>query len=124
MQIEEKLDDEGKFEFVSEEQLYLVLGLKGEDDREKQEKERRTCGVSPSNSRNICDNNSAAIPIFQHLPGERVMFDRNNPVMKPDSLYPNMKEFRLAMRQYAIDKEFELCVEATDRTRYRGYCQR
>jgi hypothetical protein len=51
------------------------------------------------------------------------MFDRNNPVMKPDNLYHNMKEFRLAMRQYAIDKEFELGVEATDRTRYRGYCR-
>jgi hypothetical protein len=35
-----------------------------------------------------------------------------------------MKKFRLAMRQYAIDKEFELGVEATDRRRYRGYCRR
>jgi hypothetical protein len=49
------------------------------------------------------------------------MFDRNNPVMKPGSLYPNMKEFSLAIRQYVIDKEFELGVEATDRMRYRGY---
>jgi hypothetical protein len=52
----------------------------------------------------------------------RVMFDRNNPVMEPGSFYPNMKEFRLAMRQYAIDKEFKLGVEATDRMRYRGCC--
>jgi hypothetical protein len=50
------------------------------------------------------------------------MFDRNNHVMKPDSLYLNMKEFRLAMRQYVIDKEFELSIEATNTTRYRGYC--
>jgi hypothetical protein len=28
------------------------------------------------------------------------------------------------MRQYAIDKEFELGVEATNRTRCRGYCRR
>jgi hypothetical protein len=49
------------------------------------------------------------------------MFDRNNLIMKPGSLYPNMKEFRLAMRQYAIDKEFELAVDATDKMRYRGY---
>jgi hypothetical protein len=34
-----------------------------------------------------------------------------------------MKEFRLAMRQYAIDKEFELGIEATDKIRYRGYCR-
>jgi hypothetical protein len=119
IQIEDKLDDEGKLEFASEEQLYHVLGLKGEDYCEKHE-ERATCGGGPSNSANIWDDSSAAIPIFQHLTGERVMFDRNNPVMEPGSLYPNMKEFRLTIRQYAIDKEFELGVEVTDRMRYRG----
>jgi hypothetical protein len=92
IQIEDKLDDEGKLEFPSEEQLYLVLGLKGEDDHEKQEKERRTCGDGPSNGGNIYDDSLAAISIFQHLLGG-VMFDRNNSVMEPGSLYPNMKEF-------------------------------
>jgi hypothetical protein len=51
------------------------------------------------------------------------MFDRNKPVMEPDSLYPNMKEFRLAMRQYTINKEFELSIEATNMMRYKGYCR-
>jgi hypothetical protein len=50
-----------------------------------------------------------------------MMFDRNDLVMEPGSLYPNMKESKLAMRQYAIDKEFELGVEATVRMRYKGY---
>jgi hypothetical protein len=99
-----------------------VLGLKGEDDRKKQEREKRTCGVGPSNGENGCDECLAVIPIFQHLLGERKMFDRNNLVMDPGSLYPNMKEFRLAMRQYTIEKEFELGVEAMDKMRYRGYC--
>jgi hypothetical protein len=49
------------------------------------------------------------------------MFDRNNSVMELSSLYPTMKEFKLAMRQYVIDKEFELGVEAIEKTRYRGY---
>jgi hypothetical protein len=49
------------------------------------------------------------------------MFDRNNPIMERGNLYHNMKEFRLAMRQYVIDKEFELGVETIDMTRYRGY---
>jgi hypothetical protein len=123
IQIEDKLDDEGKLEFASEEHLYQVFGLKGEDKCEKQEKERTTCGVVPSSGAIVCDDSLAAILIFQHLPGERVMFDKNNPVIEPGSLYPNMKEFRLAMRQYAIEKEFELGVEATGRTRYRGYCR-
>jgi hypothetical protein len=51
------------------------------------------------------------------------MFDQSNPVMQPDSLYHNMKKFSLTMRQCAIDKEFELGVEATNRTRYRGLCR-
>jgi hypothetical protein len=33
--------------------------------------------------------------------------------MESGSVYPSMKEFRLAMRQYVIDKEFELDIEAT-----------
>jgi hypothetical protein len=68
IQIEDKLDNEG-LEFSSEEQLYLVLRLKGEDNRKKREKERRTCGDDPSNGENVCDDSSAAIPIFQHLQG-------------------------------------------------------
>jgi hypothetical protein len=80
------------------------LGLQKEDDDEKKEREG---GASSSRVWNDCDDNSTVIPIFQQLPGERQMFDRNNPVIEPDSLYPNMKEFRLATRQYAIDEGFE-----------------
>jgi hypothetical protein len=67
---------------------------------------------------NECDDQPATIPIFQNLPRERRLFDRNTPVMEPRSVYLNMKEFRLAIRQYAIEKEFELTIEATDKTRY------
>jgi hypothetical protein len=71
IQIKDKLDDEGKLEFASEEQLYLVLGLKGEVECEKQQKEKRTSGVGPNGS-NVCDDSSAAIPIFQHLLGREL----------------------------------------------------
>jgi hypothetical protein len=71
---------------------------------------------------NECDDNAAAIPIFQELPGERQLFDRNNYVMEPKSVYSSMKEFRLAMRQYKIEKKYELGIKATDKMRYRGYC--
>jgi hypothetical protein len=43
------------------------------------------------------------------------MFDRNISVIEPISLYPSMKEFRLGMCKYVIDKEFELGIEATDK---------
>jgi hypothetical protein len=47
----------------------------------------------------------------------------NNPVIEPGSLYATMYHFRLAIRQYAINKEFELGIEATNKTRFRGYCK-
>jgi hypothetical protein len=82
-------------EFPSEEQVYSILGLQKEDVSEKKEMEGHGAGCS---ARNECDDNVAAIPIFQQLPGERQLFDRNTPVMEPGSIYSNMKEFRLAMR--------------------------
>jgi hypothetical protein len=120
IQIDDKLDDEGKLKFASEGQVYAVLGLKGEDC-EKRERERRTSDAGPLNGEKGCDESSGAIFIFQYLLRERKMFDKNNPVMDPDSLYHNMKEFRLAVRQYVIDKEFELVIGAMDKTRYREY---
>jgi hypothetical protein len=79
--------------------------------------------VGSSSARKGCEDGSAAIPIFHNLPGERMMFDRNNPVMESNSLYPSIKEFHLIMQHYSIDKEFELGIEATDKRRYRGYCR-
>jgi hypothetical protein len=38
-------------------------------------------------------------------------------VMNLGSRYKDMVIFRLAMRQYAIENEFELGIEATDQTR-------
>jgi hypothetical protein len=103
--------------------MYSVLRLKKEDETEEQEREGRRCGVGSSSARKGCEDGEVVIPVFQNLPGERLMFDRNNPVIESDSLYPSMKEFHLAMRQYSIDKEFELDIEAIDKRRYRGYCR-
>jgi hypothetical protein len=55
IQIDDNLDDEGRLEFTSEEQVYTMLGLKEEDDREKQERERRTDGAGHSNAEKGCD---------------------------------------------------------------------
>jgi hypothetical protein len=68
------LDDEGMLELPSEEQMYLILGLKNEDETEEQDREGRRCGVGSSTAH--CDDGLAAISIFQHLPGERLIFNR------------------------------------------------
>jgi hypothetical protein len=58
------------------------------------------------------------------IPNEMVaLSDWMNPVMEPESRYKDMTIFRLAMRQYAIKKEFELGIEAITPLKYRGYCR-
>lgn len=49
------------------------------------------------------------------------MYDENNPKMYLGALFPSMVKFRLAIRQWAINKEFELGLSKTDCRRYDGY---
>ena len=47
-------------------------------------------------------------------------WDRDNLDMSVGISYPSMDEFRLAIRQHAIVKEFELGTEHSDKERFRG----
>lgn len=49
---------------------------------------------------------------------------RKNPKIELGSTFPNMKEFRLALRQFAIKGEFEIGKCKTDKKRYRGECKK
>jgi hypothetical protein len=105
--------------------MYHKLGLAVEDERENKEREdacyRRGDG---NNLDQLGGDGSAALPCVDFLQHEtRVVYDSNDPVMEVGSLYASMTEFRLAMRQYAIDKEFELGIEASTTKKYRGYCR-
>ena len=50
------------------------------------------------------------------------MYDPNNPCMNLGTVYPNMVEFRLAVRQFAINKEFALHTVKSDKERFIGKC--
>ncbi|CAO2190691.1 unnamed protein product [Urochloa humidicola] len=135
LHIEDPRDDEGRIEVMSEEQLYALLGLRDEDDMEKRkdddkarkaedEKIRRERRASAKKGPVNIDTSGAAIPVDDFIPEERVIvYDKDNPCMDLGTMYPSMKEFRLAVRQYAINKEFELHIVATDPTRYIGNCK-
>jgi hypothetical protein len=41
--------------------------------------------------------------------------------MEVGTLYPKMDEFKLVVRQFAINKEFDLGVEKSCKTRYRAF---
>jgi len=50
-------------------------------------------------------------------------WDKEDPDMSVGTLYPNMFEFRMAVKQHAIVHEFELGTEKSDKTRFRGFCR-
>ena len=67
---------------------------------------------------------AAAIPVDDNEATEPLFFyDRDNPDMSVGTLYPSMPQFRLAVKQHAIVKEFELAIEKSDPERFRGFCK-
>lgn len=132
MQIAETLDEEGRLEIVDDDQLYVLLGLRAEDEAAKQAREEaeaaagdeaRGADGDAANDDDM-DTDGAAIPVNDNVPGERmVVHDSNKPSLIVGTSYPSMKEFRLAVRQFAINGEFELDLKATDPDRFIGGCK-
>ena len=125
LEIQETQDEEGRIQIMSEDQLYGLLGLRDEDERAKSSK--HVAGPSnvaeTSGPRVIEDTEGAAVPVDDAIPGELIIsYDKDNPCMDLGTKYPSMKEFRLAVRQYAINKEFELGTDKSDKERFRGFC--
>jgi hypothetical protein len=123
LEIEPRWDEEGTRGVFSEKSMYAKLGLQKEDEIEKKARARveNRDGGSAENE-NIDDHD--AMGYREYIPEERAgMYSMLNPVMRVGSLYPNMKVFRLAMRHYAIQREFELGIECTSTRRYRGFCR-
>jgi hypothetical protein len=143
LQIEEWLYDEGegRMELIDEDKVYYLLGLRTEDD-DGQSVANSTSnndavpdvGQATTNSTvpdvgssgaaipNI-DTRGAAIPVDDAIPEETMMLhDPNNPCMDIGTVYPSMVEFRLAVRQYAINKQFGLRTAKTDTKRFTGKC--
>ncbi|KAF0926735.1 hypothetical protein E2562_027165 [Oryza meyeriana var. granulata] len=130
LEIPQRNDDEGRLEIVGDDQFYELLGLRAEDEKAEKDRESATNesnldgtgdkGKTPNGD----DTSGAAILVDDAIPGERVMaYNPNNPCMDVRIVYPSMEEFRLAMRQFAINKEFELDLVKTDPSRYIGGCK-
>ena len=106
--------------------MYDKLGLMDEDNQESNARQQAfSCRPCPVRNRNDdSDDEIGALPYKDAIRGERILVcNRSNPIMKVGSLYKDMKEFRLAIRQYAINNEFELGIESSAPFRYRGYCK-
>jgi hypothetical protein len=95
------------------------LGLSDEE-----EKARKAAGVPTDKGKGPDENiEGAVLPVDDNIPGERVIvYDPDKPCMNLGSVYPDMKQFRLAIRQFAINEEFELRTQKTDPIRFIGNC--
>jgi hypothetical protein len=54
------------------------------------------------------DIDGAAIPTSDVVPDEMVITYDKNPSIEVGTMYPTMEEFKLAVRQFAINEEFHL----------------
>jgi hypothetical protein len=126
----ETQDEEGRIELMGEDQLYALLGLRDEDERAKKAeqeaaKKAKNREAQPSGTTNMDDDmEGAAIPVSDVVVDKlMICYDKQNPKMDVETLYPSMKEFRLAVRQFAINKEFELGTEKSCKSLFRGFCK-
>jgi hypothetical protein len=101
--------------------VYDKLGLRKEDDTTPKLREDACDGSVHVESMNEFADDYVCEDKLDDSVG---LCDWRNPVMSLGSRYKDIVTFRLAIRQYAINREFELGTEATSTTRFRGYCQR
>ena len=126
--IQESHDEEGRIETIGQDELYIILGLKDEDERAKKAaeaaaKEAAAQAAETQGGTMPLDIDGAAIPVDDVIPEElHLRYDKDKTQMKLGLCYPDMDEFRMAVRQYAINEEFELGTEKSDKKRFRGYC--
>jgi hypothetical protein len=62
---------------------------------------------------------------MMHTMMSLTVYDKENPVIAVGKLFPNMGDFRMCFKTYAVKKEFDAKTMWTDRkkfyARYRGY---
>jgi hypothetical protein len=94
--LEETNNEEGRNDVTSEQGLYYQLGLHSQDGRREDDSSASRFG----NSIPCEDELGEGIPCSDAVLDEtRTIYDMNNPVMEPGSLYATMQQFRLAIRQ-------------------------
>jgi hypothetical protein len=115
LSIEENPDDDGlATQLVDEQQLYEAMGF---------QQARVEVPIPTMTAKMRADMAEAAVNVDDIADEEPLYeWDRDNPDMSVGTCYPSMDELRLAVRQHAIVKEFELDIEHSDKERFRGCC--
>jgi hypothetical protein len=106
---------------VDEDTVFEAMGFKAADEAAAEEEIEPPIPSIPLEIENIMRDDS--IHVDDKDPTKPMMdWDMDNPESVGTS-YPSMPEFRLAVKQHAIVKEFDLGTEKSDKTRFRGFCK-
>jgi hypothetical protein len=66
----------------------------------------------------------AALLVPDHLPEENhYWYDKEHPVIEEGSLFHSMEEFKMLLRTFAIRGEFDIQIEDSDHSRFKGHCK-
>jgi len=101
--------------------VYEAMGFKAADER-AEEAAREVVPIPTMTTEMQKDMCESVIPVDDNVPEEPMFqWDRENPNMSVGVCYPSMDDFRLAVRQHVIVKEFEFATAHSDTQRFRGH---
>jgi hypothetical protein len=108
--------------FVDDEVVSVDIGLKAEADPQEAGWKNRSeeLQVEPIF---YADTAAVQTPVDDNTDVKlNIVYDKENPRIKVNEYFPTM-DFRMALRQYGINKGFQLHKVKTDKTRYRAQCK-
>jgi hypothetical protein len=102
---------------VNEKAMFSLLGLKTETDQKPD-----IPIITPDYD--LHEVKGADILVDDKAPEEPlIVWDERKPVMDTGTPYPNMVEFRKALKQFAINGEFEFGTKKNEPERFRAFCK-
>ena len=121
--IQEEAEDGEANAIADEDVVYEAMGF--QEAHEKAEEAAREEIPIPTISKELeREMEDAAITVDDTAPTEPMEdWDKEFPDMSVGIHYPCMDDFRMAVRQHAIVKDFELGTEKSDKKRFRGFCK-
>jgi len=109
--------------FVDDEVVSVDIGLRDEADPQEAawKNQSEELKVEPIL---YADTAAAQTPVDGNTDFKlNIVYDKENPRIKVNEYFPTMEDFRMALRQYGINKGFQVHKVKTDKTRYRAECK-
>lgn len=106
---------------MDEDLVYEFVGLRAEDERAEQTR-MAAQNVTQLNLDDM-ELQDAHLAVHDHVPGEdSFVYDQDDPPMEVGTIYASMDEFRDAVRQHAIKRQFQLVTKKSRKDYFHGRC--